>query len=58
MILRYCGVDDVRVLDGGYDWWVRAGNPLETVIREPTPVSSFSSRWWQDGHGRGVTLRR
>ena len=43
MILRYCGVDDVRVLDGGYDWWVRAGNPLETVIREPTPVSSFGT---------------
>jgi molybdopterin synthase sulfurtransferase len=41
MILRYSGVDDVRLLDGGYDWWVRAGNPLETVVREPTPVSSF-----------------
>jgi len=41
MILRYCGVDDIRLLDGGYDRWVQAGNPLETVIREPTPVSSF-----------------
>jgi molybdopterin synthase sulfurtransferase len=41
MILRYCGVDDVRLLDGGYDWWVREGNPLETVVREPAPVSSF-----------------
>ncbi len=41
MILRYSGVDDVRLLDGGYDWWVRAGNPLETIIREPAPVSSF-----------------
>jgi len=41
MILHYCGVDDVRILDGGYDWWVRAGNPLEAVTREPTPVSSF-----------------
>ncbi len=41
MILRYCGVDDVRLLDGGYDWWVRAGNPLETVIRKPAPVSAF-----------------
>ena len=30
MILRYAGVDDVRLLDGGYDWWVRAGNPVET----------------------------
>ncbi len=41
MILRYSGVDDVRLLDGGYDWWVQAGYPLETVAREPTPVLSF-----------------
>jgi thiosulfate/3-mercaptopyruvate sulfurtransferase len=41
MILRYAGVDDVRLLDGGYDAWVRAGHPIETVIREPTPVESF-----------------
>ena len=41
MILRYAGVDDVRLLDGGYDWWVRTGNPLETELREPTPVESF-----------------
>jgi molybdopterin synthase sulfurtransferase len=41
MILRYAGVDDVRLLDGGYDWWVRAGNPLETLPREPSPVPAF-----------------
>jgi 3-mercaptopyruvate sulfurtransferase SseA len=41
MILRYSGVDDVRLLDGGYDWWVRAGYSLESVVREPVPVSSF-----------------
>ncbi len=41
MILRYAGVDDVRVLDGGYDWWVQGGNPLETVDRVATPVPSF-----------------
>jgi molybdopterin synthase sulfurtransferase len=41
MILRYAGVDDVRLLDGGYDWWVRTGHPLETEPREPTPVESF-----------------
>lgn len=41
MILRYAGVDDVRLLDGGYDWWVQAGNPLESVIREPSPVAEF-----------------
>jgi 3-mercaptopyruvate sulfurtransferase SseA len=41
MILRYAGVEDVRLLDGGYDWWVQGGNPLETVDRQPTPVTSF-----------------
>jgi 3-mercaptopyruvate sulfurtransferase SseA len=41
MILRYAGVDDVRLLDGGYDWWVRAGYPIESVRREPVPVPSF-----------------
>ena len=41
MILRYAGVDDVRLLDGGYDWWVQGGTPLETVLREPTPVEAF-----------------
>jgi thiosulfate/3-mercaptopyruvate sulfurtransferase len=40
MILRYAGVDDVRLLDGGYDWWVQAGYALETVPRQPTPVES------------------
>lgn len=44
LILRFSGVDDVRLLDGGYDAWVRAGNLLETTIREPTPVSSFGAR--------------
>jgi thiosulfate/3-mercaptopyruvate sulfurtransferase len=43
MILRYAGVDDVRLLDGGYDWWVRAGNTVETTIREPSPVADFGA---------------
>ena len=41
LILRYAGVDDIRLLDGGYDHWVQAGNPLETVFNEPEPVASF-----------------
>ncbi len=41
LILRYAGVDDIRLLDGGYDHWVQAGNPLETLLREPVPVASF-----------------
>ena len=40
-ILRYAGVDDVRLLDGGFDWWVRAGYPLEVVPRQPTPAATF-----------------
>jgi molybdopterin synthase sulfurtransferase len=43
MILRYAGVDDVRLLDGGYDWWVKAGNPVETTERPPEPVEAFGA---------------
>jgi molybdopterin synthase sulfurtransferase len=44
LILSYAGVDDVRLLDGGYDAWVRSGKPLETTVREPVPVTSFGVR--------------
>src|SRR5262249_1317404 len=44
MILHYCGVDDIRVLDGVYDRWVRAGNPVEMGIRLPSPVPSFGAQ--------------
>lgn len=44
MILRYAGVEDVRLLDGGYDWWVRAGYPVEVTPREPVPVAEFGAR--------------
>jgi 3-mercaptopyruvate sulfurtransferase SseA len=43
MILTYAGVEDVRLLDGGYDWWVRAGNPLQVEPNEPTPVEAFGA---------------
>ena len=43
LILRYCGVDDVRLLDGGYDAWVRAGHELETVRRTAAAVASFGA---------------
>jgi molybdopterin synthase sulfurtransferase len=43
MILRYAGVDDVRLLDGGYDWWVQGGNPTETLDRIPTPTAAFGA---------------
>jgi 3-mercaptopyruvate sulfurtransferase SseA len=41
LILRYAGVRDVRLLDGGYDWWVRDGNPLETTANPPVSVPEF-----------------
>jgi 3-mercaptopyruvate sulfurtransferase SseA len=41
LILRYAGVRDVRLLDGGYDWWVRDGNPLETTPHQPVSVPEF-----------------
>jgi molybdopterin synthase sulfurtransferase len=44
LIMRYCGVEDVRLLDGGYDGWVQAGKPLERRRREPTPAASFGVR--------------
>ena len=44
LILHYCGVEDIRMLDGGYDRWVRTGYPLETIQRTPSPVSSFGAR--------------
>jgi thiosulfate/3-mercaptopyruvate sulfurtransferase len=43
MILTYAGVEDVRLLDGGYDWWVRAGHPLQVEPNHPTPVESFGA---------------
>ena len=41
LILRYAGVRDVRLLDGGYDWWVRDGHPVETTPRQPVSVPEF-----------------
>jgi thiosulfate/3-mercaptopyruvate sulfurtransferase len=41
LILYYAGVDDIRLLDGGYDAWVQAGGELETTLNEPTPVAKF-----------------
>jgi 3-mercaptopyruvate sulfurtransferase SseA len=43
LILSYCGVVDVRLLDGGYDAWVRAGHELETTPHGPTPVPAFGA---------------
>jgi molybdopterin synthase sulfurtransferase len=43
IILRYIGVDDVRLLDGGYGAWVRAGNDVETQARPPASQENFGA---------------
>ncbi len=38
-ILKYAGVEDVRVLNGGYGAWIASGGESETTINEPVPVT-------------------
>ena len=38
-ILKYMGVKDVRVLNGGLAAWTRAGYELETTSNKKSPVS-------------------
>ncbi|WP_321532849.1 rhodanese-like domain-containing protein [uncultured Desulfuromonas sp.] len=38
-ILLYAGVDDVRLLNGGYDAWAAAGYDGETTINEPVATT-------------------
>ncbi|MBM4002583.1 MAG: sulfurtransferase [Planctomycetes bacterium] len=36
--LKYAGVADVRLLDGGFEAWAKAGYPVEKEVRLPEPV--------------------
>lgn len=38
------GVDNVKVLDGGYEAWKKAGYPVETKIEKPTPAKDFGTK--------------
>jgi len=41
LILMYAGVQDVRVLDGGFDSWIHAGFELESKSHYPIPNELF-----------------
>lgn len=41
LVLRYAGVSDVRVLNGGIGAWTSAGYELETTANVPTPITDF-----------------
>lgn len=42
-ILKYMGVKDIRVLNGGYNAWKNAGFKAETKKNEKQPVESFKA---------------
>ncbi|SEF87051.1 thiosulfate/3-mercaptopyruvate sulfurtransferase [Caloramator fervidus] len=44
VILKYMGVKDVRVLNGGLQAWKREGYELETKKNQKTPVKSFGAK--------------
>ena len=42
--LMYAGVEDVRILDGGFNAWLSAGYAVETGVQEPVPVVDFGRK--------------
>jgi thiosulfate/3-mercaptopyruvate sulfurtransferase len=42
-ILRYWGVEDVRLLNGGWVGWVKGGHPTQTTENAPAPAA-FTAR--------------
>jgi len=44
IVLRYMGVGDVRVLNGGFAAWKAAGYPVETRSQPPPMAKSFGAR--------------
>lgn len=41
VLMMYAGVEDVRLLDGGYQAWRAAGYEVEAGTRQPVPAASF-----------------
>jgi 3-mercaptopyruvate sulfurtransferase SseA len=42
-ILMYAGVEDVRLLDGGFDAWLAAGYEVDTREYKPSPARAFGA---------------
>jgi 3-mercaptopyruvate sulfurtransferase SseA len=42
-ILKYAGVSDVRMLNGGYEQWFASGYAGETAINDPVPATFSAS---------------
>ncbi|QEK12918.1 thiosulfate sulfurtransferase [Crassaminicella thermophila] len=40
-IMMYAGVEDVRILNGGFGAWTEAGLDIETEVQSPVPVEAF-----------------
>ena len=45
LVLRYAGVEDVRVLNGGTAAWKSAGYELETESNKPEPITDFGGEF-------------
>lgn len=45
LVLRYAGVQDVRVLNGGIGSWTLAGYELEKDTNTPTPITDFGGNF-------------
>ncbi|MPQ44478.1 sulfurtransferase [Clostridium tarantellae] len=43
-ILKYMGVKDIRVLNGGYNSWINEGYEVETNKNDKVPVESFGAK--------------
>lgn len=43
VILKYLGVKDVRLLNGGTQKWKDAGYPVETTVNKGTPIENFGT---------------
>lgn len=42
-VMMYAGVEDVRILDGGYSAWIATGYDIETNENQPVPVMEFGA---------------